>query len=318
MSDDKKLNLPAIRKTGMVTSSKTKRKIQSLDLAQNLAVSKILEDKKTVQGEIARREQGLDLVLVGDLTTSMTDYHELLKDKFSALCNDLFPIIKNLKIGIIFYLDHDSGLPYLTRVSKLSKDVNELQSFIYNTPVLRTGNTTEDEAAEDAFNDIVNMNWREMGNRSVVLFGDARAHEPEECPNRCSYFDLAQRMFNNNIVVNSVFCGSGYSAETLQKMEDVDVGDFSKKVSKLDHPNFFSWVANVTGGMIIGVKQIDDLIEIIKAAAAKDSGNLEQYEEKIKLKMPAKLNLVDIAKKADRRRIAAKKQHLLGHTRKFT
>ncbi len=312
LEDDKKLNLPAIRKGGLMKPSKPK--MRPLDLSKSAAVSAIQENKKTIKEEIARKEQGLDLVLVGDLTTSMTDYHELLKRKFSELCSDLSPIIKNLRIGIVFYLDHDRGLPYLTRRNDLTKNVEELQRFIQDTPVLRSGNDTFDEAMEDAFHDIINLSWREIGNRSVVLFGDARPHEPEKCPNQHSYFDLLQKMYNSDIVVNTVFCGGGgYSQETLQKLEDVDVGDFSKRVSHLDHPNFFSWVANITGGMILNVEQIDDLIEIIKAAAAKDSGNLDKYEDALKLKAPSKLKLAKIAKKAQQRRIAAKKQFLLGN-----
>lgn len=311
MSDDKKLNLPAIKKHGPVGTPKQNR-VQPLNLSQKLAVSKAINSPDKVQVEIARREQGLDLVLAGDLTTSMTEYHKLLKEKFSMLCEDLFPMVKNLKIGIVFYLDHDSGLPYLTRTHKLSQNITELQNFIKETPVLHSGNTTEDEAVEDAFHDIVGMNWREIGNRSVVLFGDARAHEPGACPNQHDYFDLAQRMYANKVIVNSVFCGEGnLSAEALQKLANIDVGDFSKRVSNLDHPNFFSWIANVTGGMIIGVEQIDDLIEIIKAAAAKDSGNLDEYEKSLKLRASAKLNLVNIAKQADRRRIASQKTDLL-------
>ncbi len=236
MSDDKKLNLPAIRKGGL--AKVPQKRVQPLDLAKKSAVSKVLADRHTVQGDIARREQGLDLVLAGDLTGSMGRYHALLKEKFSSLCEELFPLIKNLRIGVVFYLDHGSRDPYVTRVYPLSRNKQEIAEFIAST---RTGHGgDEDEAVEDAFHDIVNLNWREVGSRSVVLFGDARPHEPEACPNQRSYFDLAQRMFNNNIVVNSVYCrNKNYSDDQLQQLEDVSVGDFSKRIAGLDHPNFF-------------------------------------------------------------------------------
>lgn len=300
MSDDTKLHLPAIKKGGLAKAPK--KRVQPLDLDQKSAVSKALTDRHTVQGDIARREQGLDLVLVGDLTGSMARYHALLKDKFASLCQELFPMIQNLRIGVVFYLDHGSGDPYVTHPCPLSKNTQEVEDFISATSTGYGGDA--DEAVEDAFHDIVNLNWREVGNRSVVLFGDARAHEPAACPHQHSYFDLAQRMFNNGIVVNSVYCGDeNYSDVQLQKLEDISVGDFSKRVANLNHPNFFSWIANVTGGMIIGVERIDDLIEIIQAAAAKDSGNLEKYEESLKLRAPAKLKLVNIAKRAHQRRV---------------
>ena len=308
MPDDKKLHLPAIKRGGDVINSQ--KRIQPLDLSKGMTLSKALENRDSTQAEIARHAQGLDLVLAGDLTGSMSNYHTLLIEKFSSLCKELFPLIHNLKIGIIFYLDHGSGDPYVTRHCPLTKNIQEAENFIASTSTGSGGD--QDEAVEDAFHDIVNMNWREAGNRSVVLFGDARAHEPGACPNQHDYFDLAQRMYDNKIVVNSVFCGEGnLSAEALQKLENIDVGDFSRRVSNLDHPNFFSWIANVTGGMIIGVEQIDDLIEIIKAAAAKDSGNLDEYEKSLKLRAPTKLKLVNIAKQADRRRIASQKTDLL-------
>ena len=305
MSDNEKLNLPAIKK-GELARPRSSQKVRPLDLDKSLAVSQAMSEHTSVQEEIARSEQGLDLVLVGDLTGSMRAYHALLKEKFSSLCQDLFPMIKNLRIGIVFYLDHGSGDPYATRVCRFNKNRQELEDFIRATPTGHGGDA--EEAMEDAFADIVGLDWREASGRSVVLFGDARPHEPEKCPYQHSYFDLARRMFESRIVVNSVFCGEGNrSAETLQQLENVDVGNFSKKVANLDHPNFFSWIANVTGGMIIGVEQIDDLIEIIKAAAAKDSGNLEEYEKNLKRTAPAKLNLVSIAKKARQRRITAMK-----------
>ncbi len=310
MSDDKKLNLPAVKKTGSLSKVTKKKKIQTLDLSKKTAVAKAMKETKSVQQDIYQKNQGLDLVLVGDLTASMTEYHRILKDKFKDLCKELFPMIKNLKIGIIFYLDHDDHLPYLTKVCQLTKDIEQLQYFIESISVDHNGNNTFDEAVEDAFNDIINLNWREIGNRSVVLFGDAQPHEPAQCPNQYSYFDLTKKMFGNNIIVNSVFCGGGYSDDELQQLKDTDVGDFSERVSCLGHPNFFSWVANVTGGMIIGVKQIDDLIDIIKASAAKDSGNLKKFEENLKRNAPKKLNLINIAKKAQKR-IENKNRRLL-------
>jgi hypothetical protein len=120
----------------------------------------------------------------------MTNYHELLKNKFKELCGELFPMIENLRIAIIFYLDHEDGLPHLTSVSQLTHNVEALYQFIDKTPVLHSGNSTDDEAMEDAFNDIVNLNWREIAGRSVVLFGDARPHEPNDCPKHHDYFEL--------------------------------------------------------------------------------------------------------------------------------
>ncbi|MDR2905794.1 MAG: hypothetical protein LBU73_07565 [Helicobacteraceae bacterium] len=312
--NENKLNLPTIRKTGEVLGKQTTKSISKFDLDKKTQVASIMKNEtSSVAKDIVNSEKGLDLVLVGDLTTSMTKYHQLLKDKFKELCHKLFSMIDNLKIGIIFYLDHDAGLPYCTTVSKLSSNIEQLVYFIENTPVLHSGNSTDDEAVEDALYDAININWREIGSRSVVLFGDARPHEPSGCPKNYSYFDLTKRMYQSNIVVNSVFCGDKirYSNEQLQYMKNVDIGDFSIRLSSPSDPEFFSWIANVTGGMIIGVERVDDLVDIIMAAAAKDSGHLDDLEEKLKTSAPNKLKLIEIAKKAEQRK------HLGGDNRKL-
>jgi hypothetical protein len=54
--------------------------------------------------------------------------------------------------------------------------------------------------------------------------------------------------------------------------------------------------------MVIGVEKIDDLVDIIMVAAAKDSGHLDDLEKKLKVTAPNKLKLIEIAKKADARR----------------
>jgi hypothetical protein len=303
---ENKLNLPTIRKIGGVANAgkQPEKTLTKLDLNKKTAVASIMKSEtSSVEKDILVSEKGLDLVLVGDLTTSMTNYHTLLKNKFKELCTELFSMIENLRIAIIFYLDHDYGLPYLTTVSPLSRSVEELYHFIDKTPVLLNGNSTNDEAMEDAFNDVVNLNWREIGSRSVVLFGDARPHEPEECAKGYSYFNLTKLMYQKKIVVNSVFCNnSSYSNERLQQLHNVNIGDFSRKVSYLEDAQFFSWVANVTGGMVISIENINDLVDIIMAAAAKDSGHLDELEEKLKKTAPNKLNLIEIAKKAEQRK----------------
>jgi hypothetical protein len=135
------------------------------------------------------------------------------------------------------------------------------------------------------------------------LFGDARPHEPSGCPNNYSYFDLTKRMYESNIIVNSVYCRGGINSnEQLQQLKNVDIGNFSSRISNPSDPEFFSWIANVTGGMVIGVERVDDLVDIIMAAAAKDSGHLDDLEEKLKASAPSKLKLIEVAKRADKRK----------------
>ncbi len=299
-TENKGLNLPAIRKTGELSKAPAKN-ISALDLNKKSAVSSIIRNAdQSVQKDILQREKGFDLVLVGDLTGSMSSYHKLLKHKFEELCKELFPMIDNLRIGIVFYLDHGSGDPYVTRVQKLTPNAQELVQFIYATSTGNGGDT--DEAVEDALYDITqNMNWKESNSRSVVIFGDASPHPHGRCPHQHDFFYLTQSLFKKQVTINSVYCGA-YSQSQLQKLEDASVGDFRKHINYLEAPNFFSWIANVTGGMVLSIENIEDLVDIIKAAAAKDSGHLDDLEKKMKETSPTKLKLIEIAKAAQIRK----------------
>jgi hypothetical protein len=309
---ENKLNLPAIRKTGEVTGKQQTKSISKFDLDKKTKVASIVKDEtSSVAKQILNSEKGLDLVLVGDLTASMIKYHQLLKDRFATLCSELFPMIKNLRIGIIFYLDHYSRTTspgpdnqYITKFNKLTTNTEELLRFIN---MAEDGNGYDwDEAVEDALNDLLNMNWKDSNSRSVVVFGDAGPHNIGECPFGYDFWEITHKLFNQNTTINSVFCNTQYDVhqEHLQILENVDIGDFSirKNFSNEKSPNFFSWIANVTGGMVIGIERVDDLVDIIMAAAAKDSGHLDDLEEKLKTSAPNKLKLVEIAKKADQRK----------------
>jgi len=296
-----KLNLPTIRRTGGLALKQTEKTILRFDLGKKTSIASIMKsESSSVSREILEKERGLDLVLVGDLTGSMTNYHRLLKNKFTDLCKELFPLIENLRIGIIFYLDHGSGDPYVTKIQQLTNNVQSLTNFISSTPTGSGGD--EDEAVEDALNDLLkNMNWKQSHSSSVVIFGDASPHPANNCPSRFDFFDITKQLFKQHVTINSVFCGSFYG--DMQKKQDCSYGNFERKFDYLRPEQFFSWIANVTGGMVIGIERVDDLVDIIMAAAAKDSGHLDDLEAKLKKTAPNKLKLIEIAKKAESRKL---------------
>lgn len=309
MMDTTGLNLPAIKKGGALEKAQPKKSISTLDLSKKTAVSSVMKtETASIQKEILQSEKGLDLVLVGDLTGSMANYHKLLKNKFAELCGELFPLIKNLRIGIIFYLDHEHktdfryGGGYTTRIQKLVTNTEELVSFIQATNTA-TGGYSNDEAVEDALNDLLNnMNWKEPNSRSVVIFGDANPHPAHQCPSHYDFFDTTRKLYDKGVTINSVYCSSRYRQSDLQRLQNTNVGDFETRFTCSEPAGFFSWIANVTGGMVLGVEKIEDLVDIIMASAAKDSGSLDELEKKIKATEPAKLKLIEIARKAEQRK----------------
>jgi len=309
METNNKLNLPTIRKTSELTLNQTEKAISKFDLNKKTSIASVMKSESVpISKSILEKEKGLDLVLVGDLTGSMTNYHRLLKNKFTDLCKELFPLIENLRIGIIFYLDHGSGDPYVTKIQPLTNNVQNLIDFINSTQTGHGGD--EDEAVEDALNDLLqNINWKQSNPSSVVLFGDASPHPARNCPSRFDFFNITEQLFKQHITVNSVFCGNFHG--DLQRKQDCRYGDFERKFDYLPPEQFFSWIANVTGGMVIGVERIDDLVDIIVAAAAKDSGHLDDLEAKLKKIAPNKLKLIEVAKKAEMRKMLGNERKLL-------
>lgn len=309
-----KLHLPALKKpSGSLVVKKDDKPIKTFNIAsvqKQGALGNVLKGdsiKQKMQKE-QQAHKGLDLVLMGDLTGSMSAYHAILKRKFTEICTTLFQLIPNLRVGIIFYLDHGSGDPYITKVQPLTVNVEQLQSFILGTPDGYGGD--EDEAVEDALHDALEMNWSEINTHSIVLFGDARPHEVSECPYQHDYFKITESLFKKQVTINTVYCSAGCDYRRQSTLYEVEIGNFSRHVSRLGNPEFFSWIANVTGGIAIGVEQIDDIVDIIKGMAAKDAGKIEELEkEELKITLRPIPALVHIKEQA---KLIEEKKRLLG------
>ena len=174
------LNLPVLKKmnSSTVVKKEDSKSIKPIDIESLKKKGKIdtilkKDSIKTQMKQEAQKRKGLDLVLIGDLTGSMSAYHSVLKRKFKEICSSMFQIIPNLRIGIIFYLDHGSGDIYVTKTQQITINIDKLQKFIDTTTDGDGGDA--DEALEDALHEALNLNWNEINARSIVLFGDARA-----------------------------------------------------------------------------------------------------------------------------------------------
>ncbi len=308
--NNKSLNLPSIevRNNNLSKRMEQRPSVPKLDLSNKVKVNSLMKNEKENLNELFQNKKkgSLDLVLMGDLTGSMSAYHNLLKVEFLKLSSELFQMIPDLQIGIIFYLDHGSGDPYITKTHPISSDTSSLHSFIKTTPTGYGGE--EKEAVEDALYEALNLNWRPKVNRSIVIFGDAAGKEVEECPYQHSYFEIVKNLYEKQVTINSVFCRRGFSAQNLENLVKIEIGDFNERFRTPGHPHFFSWLSNVTGGLIIGIDEISDLLEIIKASAAKDAGVLEEYETSIsKSTSKKKLELIEISKRANQRKLEKNK-----------
>lgn len=72
MAEDNKLNLPVLHKKSNLASRKEVKKINTIDLSKKASVDKIVNaESKSIKEELLKKNSGLDLILVGDLTGSM-------------------------------------------------------------------------------------------------------------------------------------------------------------------------------------------------------------------------------------------------------
>ena len=141
--------MPSLKKpSGGIVKKSDSKPIKPLDLEtikKKAEVSKIVKQDsiKKQMNQKRQENKGLDLVLIGDFTDSMSEYRETLRKKFKELCQVLIKIIPNLRIGIVFYLDHGAyphyfqpnRNPYITKIHKISVDIESLANFIDSTPI---------------------------------------------------------------------------------------------------------------------------------------------------------------------------------------
>ena len=161
----------------------------------------------------------IDLVLALDITGSMTDEIEGLKNQIKQLSEVLGKLAPTVGIGIVAFGDRDYDRPTtvqnILEVTASSANLNKLQRFVngIEAGVGQGGGDNDDppEAVDLALQQAIGMSWRSVSERKyIVVITDNPAY-PEKVSDT---YRMARRFAaTSGNAVSTVLAGSGASAE---------------------------------------------------------------------------------------------------------
>lgn len=163
------------------------------------------------------RPKTIEMVFVLDTTSSMGGLLEGAKTKIWRIVNDVMQNQKlsgdvQVKVGLVAY--RDKGDSYVTQVTPLSADLDQVYSQLIAYQAVGGGDTPEDvrSALQDGLNQV---GWTQEGTHqgglSQILFlvGDAPPHD--DYRNSMSAQDTARTAYRRGIRVNAIQAGNDAS-----------------------------------------------------------------------------------------------------------
>jgi Mg-chelatase subunit ChlD len=162
--------------------------------------------KPVINQEIAK---DVEIVFVLDTTGSMDGLINGAKTKIWSIINDVLQNQKagsKIKIGLVAY--RDRGDQYVTKVTPLSEDLDEVYSQLMGFRAEGGGDEPED-VRQALFVGVSKMNWskpRRNLSRIVFLVGDAMPHTNyQDFPTTVTTAKSAKK---NGIIINTIQCGN--------------------------------------------------------------------------------------------------------------
>jgi len=158
----------------------------------------------------------IEVVFVLDATGSMSSLIEGAKRKIWSIANQIIigDPMPDVKIGLVAY--RDRGDEYIVKSFNLSEDIDEVYSNLIGITAGGGGDFPEDvnKALEYA---VDSMNWSEDDNvlRLVFLVGDAPPHM--DYNDERDYVEICKNAISQDIIINTVRCGSDNSTEEVWK-----------------------------------------------------------------------------------------------------
>jgi hypothetical protein len=209
-------------------------------------------------GQFLSASSNLDIVFSFDTTGSMYSYLEEVQRNLSEIIFEIKTAIPNSLLGVVAYGDYcDEGTTYLTKTLHLSNDINQIKKFV--TEIERTGGGDLPEALEVAICKSVDLKWRHLSKKAMVIVGDAPPHGViDEMINQINYKVETSKLKNLGVKLYTVQCGNDKSTEQT-----------------------FKWLAETTGGVYLNLNNIHDLKDILIGATMKEVGLLDKYITKL-------------------------------------
>jgi len=158
---------------------------------------------------VVKTDKNVEIVFVLDTTGSMGGLIQGAKDKIWNIVNDVMQHQKEgakVRIGLVGY--RDRGDSYVTKITELSENLDEVYRDLMNFKAQGGGDTPEDvrRALHEGLN---NVQWSGANSklaRIVFLVGDAKPHtDYNDYP---STVETAKSARKQGIVINTIQCGN--------------------------------------------------------------------------------------------------------------
>ena len=124
----------------------------------------------------------------------------------SELVTRLFRELKDLRVGITVFGDHDaaSNYEYIIRHQQLSADEAAITQFITTVPA--TGSYSGAESYELALHEARSQPWRSDAIKTLVVIGDTHAHEVYDNPQRLDWEVETAALKAQGVTIYGVQC----------------------------------------------------------------------------------------------------------------
>ncbi len=128
------------------------------------------------------QNDGLDVVIVFDSTSSMGVHVLAIKNHVQQLMSAITYLVPNARLGLVAYRDLREFDPteyeYITRIQPLTTDVKVLQKFL--EPAKAYGGGDRPEAVFQGLEAATKMVWRKNARKVIILVGDAPPHHEND------------------------------------------------------------------------------------------------------------------------------------------
>lgn len=208
--------------------------------------------------------KSLQLLVMFDITGSMFENFEIVREKINEIANLLKEGIENFEMTIFAFRDHGDeerygNIYYASEFTGSIEKIREKMQDIKKGGGGPNGLTCMEECLREASK----LDWKNGYSKAIVVIGDMPPHGVLDavsvCPNEINYQFEIEELAEKKISIYSVFCGR------IKKVE-----------------MFYQEIAEDTGGRFLALSEINLLADILVGVGMKKTGQLKDYILKLK------------------------------------
>jgi Mg-chelatase subunit ChlD len=212
--------------------------------------------------EIIEKLRRLDIALVMDVTNSMSACLKEAKSKLVDLIMSISQtaLAPRVALSLVTYTDHDVwGARPSEIVCPLTDGLDIIQKSVSRLKLFGGGQTFP-EAVADGLASALELSWREMSHRLLVLVGDAPPRGETQCVCGIDMQALIKKITEKRVTVLAVGCpGPGGSWwKSSQPCRYVHGAEYDTDMVK-----HFSMLAEQTGGAFVYLTECGSLMDSV-------------------------------------------------------